>query len=304
MVDLVSMPIKIVPYLKDAVKESSGEKEAEFTVYQLGRKWGKETVKISGEKCGMDELPTKAALVSVHSGLTNVDISVTDGNISAEPYESKIDDDFFLAGYMAGIVSELLEEKYVSRIKDGSFDIVKVERNVESELSKSGEERTEKVDLKDLEEGESYLVLEEEKDAPISYDLFLTAVDQGMPSICFTRVFPPKIRDKFENSEFPIFWLSTVEDMDDINTIDPKSYREMLFKIISSFLKSKQGIFIIHGLEFLISHNDFKSVFNFIQDIKDLTALHQGIFLLPLYPTALDQKQLDNLKSELKEFRI
>lgn len=303
MTNLVSMPTEIIPYLRKTIEQTSGEEEANFAVYQLGREWGKETARMSGEECTMDELATKATLTAVHSGLTNLDIDVGE-TISVTPYESKIDDRFFLGGFLSGVVSEFLDEDYVAKLKDGYFELIESSSSLEEELSKAESKMGRGESPKDLDNGESYLIIDDVKRAPITFNLFLDAVEDDVPGLCFTRIFPPKIREKFAEEDFPIFWLSTVDGAENINTIKPKNFQDRILKIISAFLKSQQGIFMIHGLEYLISNNEFKDVLNFIQQVRDTTSVNDGIFLLSVDPKAMDDKDFNSIKSELKVYNI
>ena len=304
MNELVSMPANIINYLKDTITQTGGEEEAQFAVYQLGRRWGREITKMTGEKCGLDELSTKATLISVHSGLTNVDFSVGE-KIKAKPYDKKIEDNFFLAGYFSGVVTELLDENYVAKVKDDYFLLVKDEEDIESEISKM-ETRDEgkEISFDKIQRGDSYLIIEEDKNAKNSLNIFIEAVKNGIPGLCFTRTFPPNIKEKYEEVDFPVFWLSTVDGTDEIRTIKPDRFDKDLKKIVTSFFKAKQGIIILHGIEFLISNNDFKDILKFVQNVKDLTAVNNGIALIPLYPNTLSKKEFNNLKSELTQISI
>ncbi|MFW6176167.1 MAG: DUF835 domain-containing protein [Thermoplasmatota archaeon] len=304
MTDLVSMPVDIVPYLKETINKTSGSDEARFSIYQLGRKWGKETIDISGERCNLDELGVKATLISVHSGLTNIDVDIND-DIKIKPYNSKIEDKYFLAGYFSGIVSGLLEENYIARIEEDHYKLIKHDEGAQMELSKlKGETFGKSGTLKNLKRGESYLISEEKKNAPITFNMFIEAVESDIPTLCFTRIFPPRIHKKFNAENFPIFWMSNIESSDEVRTIRPDQYDKELLKIITSFLQSQHGVFMIHGIEFLISNNEFKDIFNLIQKIKDLTAVNDGIMLLPVFPKALDEKEFNNLKSELIQYNV
>lgn len=303
MTKLVSMPVDLVTYLRDTIQETGGEEEADFAVYQFGREWGKNIVSISGESCDLGGLKEKATLTAVHSGITNLQIDV--GNeIKAETYNSNIYDNYFLSGFISGIVSELLDKNYVCKEINGTFHLSKREIELENELDEMIEKKVPDISLPNMDKGESYLVVEETKRAAITYNVFLDAIKKGIPGICFTRLFPPKIKEKFEGNEFPIFWLSSIDGTEGVNTIKPDDFKQSMSKITSSFLKSKHGLIMIHGIEYLISNNGFKEVLNFIQNIRDVNALNQGVILVSIYPKALDEKDFNNLKSELNQYNI
>ncbi len=301
MSDLVSMPIEIVPHLRDTIEQMSDKEEANFAIYHLGAEWGRETVKISGEKSDLEELKTKAVLTAVHSGITNLDIEIDEG-IKATVIDPKIQDDYFLAGYTAGIISGLLGEYHIGKIVGEHFEIVR--SDIEKKLSAGQIKGTPTVQLDKLDRGESYLIQDNVKDAPITFNTFLNAVEKDVPGLCITRVFPSKIKEKCGHCEFPIFWLSKIESSEGVNTITPEKFPQDIVKLCSSFLKIKSGILMVHGLEFLSSHGDFTEVLKAIQSIRDFTSIHDGIFLVAVDPKSIGRKEFSLLRSELKVFEI
>ncbi|MBS3817596.1 MAG: DUF835 domain-containing protein [Candidatus Thermoplasmatota archaeon] len=299
MVDIVSMPVNILKHLRKTIEETGSEEEADYAVYQLGNKWGKETVCMGDTESTLDELSTKAALVAIHSGILKIDMTVQGETIRIESHESRIDDDYFIAGYLAGIISTLLRERYVANVKDGYYELVKPEQQEKEVVSREEAEEKEKLGTENLERGESYLISEDAKLSPIAFDLFFEGIENGIPGLCITRIFPPKIKDESYEEEFPVFWLTTMDAGADINTIEPSEYDDKLFKIMETFLKSRQGIIILHGSEFLISNNEFEEVLNFVQKVRDVTSMHNGIFLFSVSKKSLSDRDFGNLKSEL-----
>ncbi len=295
MKTLVSMPTEIIPYLRETILQSSGKKEADFAVYRFGSEWGQAVVRVSGESCTRDELTNKAALTAVHTGVTNMDVAIFDDFIKVNPYENTIDDDYFLAGYVAGTISELLGTEHIARIKDDHIEVVPVKDKIEKEVSETGEERK-VIDLGKLKRGRSYIVLDDTKSTK-TFDIFLASVEKGAPGLCFTRIFPPKIKE-LGDGDFSIFWLSTVDGSGDINTVKPERYNEEMLKIIKGYLSVKHSIFMIHGIEFLISNNGFEPIFKFLENLKELTETNKGIMLMSVDPKAMDPGEFNILKSE------
>ncbi len=150
MTDLVSMPIKIIPYLRTTIEEIGSKEEADFALYHLGFEWGKETVELSGEKSDLENLKTKTVLTAIHSGITKLDVEVED-SIDITPYDSNIEDDQFLAGFCAGVVSGLLDEYHVSKIKNGYFTIKKSEKQVKEDISDERISEVKKLLIKSIE---------------------------------------------------------------------------------------------------------------------------------------------------------
>ncbi len=300
MTDLVSMPIKIIPHLRTTIEQMGGKNEGNFAIYHLGFEWGKETVEISGEKSDIGELKTKTVLTAIHSGITNFEVDIDD-SIKIKPYDSNIEDDYFLAGYAAGVVSELMGEYHIARIKDGQYEVVKSEKKIDGEMFKESGAR-EKVELENLELGGSYLIAEEAKEAQRSFKTFVNALKEGMPGLCFTRKFPSKLKEKYPDLSCPIFWLSIVDSTEDVKTIKPENLDNEMIKILKAFLKIKQGIVIMHGIEFLISYMEFEDLINTLQKMRELISEEGGILLLPANTESITEDDFNTLKTEFKMF--
>ncbi len=302
MTDLVSMPKKIIPYLRMTIEQMGSQDEANFAIYHLGFKWGKETVEMSGERSDIDELDTKTVLTAIHSGITNFDVDI-DETIKIRPYDSNIDDDYFLAGYAAGVVSGLMGEYHIARIRKGYYDVVKSEKKIKGELFEEQEKRR-KLELKNLEQGGSYLIADDAKEAQRTFETFVDALEEGMPGLCFTRWFPSKLIYKYPEIDSPIFWLSMVDGTEKVRTIKPANFNDEMIKISKAFLEMKQGIFILHGIEFLLSYLEFEDILNTLQKIRDMTSVEGGIFLLAVDPKSIDREYFNRLKSELQVFDL
>ncbi len=309
MTDLVSMPKNIIPYLRTTIEQMGSDDEANFAIYHLGFKWGKETVEMSGEESDLDELKTKTVLTAIHSGITNFDVDV-DEKIKISPYDASIDDDYFLAGYAAGVVSGLLGEYHIARIREDDYEVVKSERRVDGDLFKK-EEKRDRVKIKNLEPGGSYLIADEAKEAERIFRTFINALEEGMPGLCFTRRFPSKLKDRYPDIDSPMFWLSTVEGTENVRTIRPENFNEEMLKISESFLETKQGIIVLHGIEFLLSYLEFDDLLTTLQQIKEMTSVEGGIFLLAVNPESvgeidfnISREEFNKLKNEFEMFNL
>ncbi|MEF8873316.1 MAG: DUF835 domain-containing protein [Candidatus Thermoplasmatota archaeon] len=302
MTDIVSMPKKIIPYLRTTIEQMGSNDEANFAIYHLGFKWGKETVEMSGEESDIDELKTKTVLTAIHSGITNFEVEI-DETIRISPYESTIDDDYFLSGYAAGVVSGLMGEYHIAKIREDHYEVVKSEKKMEGELFKEQEKR-ERVELENLEAGESYLIADEAKEAQRTFDTFSNALGEGMPGLCFTRRFPSKLKERYPEISSPIFWLSTVDGTEKVRTIKPENFKDEMIKISKGFLEMKQGIIVLHGIGFLLSYFEFDDFLNTLQKIRDLTSVEEGIFLLAVDPESIDSDDFNRLKAEFEMFDL
>jgi hypothetical protein len=67
----------------------------------------------------------------------------------------------------------------------------------------------------------------------------------------------------------------------------------MLAHSRSEFLsKTKDGIVLLDGVEYLITSNDFKKVVRTLEQINDSVMNYGGYLIMTLDPRAFDQKEL------------
>ncbi|MBS3817594.1 MAG: DUF835 domain-containing protein [Candidatus Thermoplasmatota archaeon] len=299
MTELVSMSKKTVPNWRKTIEQMISKDEANFAIYHLGFNQGKEAVEMDGEKTDIDELKADALLAAVPSGETKLDVNIDD-TIRISPQESKIDDDHFLAGYVAGVVSGLTDESYIARIREDHYEVVKPEEKVEGGLFE-GQEKKEDVELEDLEPGKSYLIPDDVGSAQKAFDIFLNASEEGMPGLCFTEKFPSKLKERYPDISSPIFWLSTANGTEEVRTIEPENFSDEMLEISKAFLERKQGIFMLHGIDLLLSHLEFDTILETLQDIQNLNSEEKGIFLLAVDLGSIGR---DNSKRLEAEFEI
>ncbi|MFW6145019.1 MAG: DUF835 domain-containing protein, partial [Candidatus Natronoplasma sp.] len=200
--------------------------------------------------------------------------------------------------FVAGIISELLDEYHIARIVGDHFEVVRWDVDLDDHISET-EEPVEFVELDRLKRCDSYMIKEDEKRAPLTFETFFNALEEGIPGLCMTTLFPSKIEKKYSDLDFSAFWLSEVDSTSEVKVISPKRFSDEVVKIANSFFEMKHGVFMLHGLEFLLNHGEPKEVVNSIQTVKDLTALNDGIFLVAVEEEKIDKKWFNILKSEL-----
>jgi len=66
-------------------------------------------------------------------------------------------------------------------------------------------------------------------------------------------------------------------------------------------LSEKEGVILLDGFEYLISNNDFRTVFHLIQSIKDQVAISDSIMIISASPSTLEKQQMDLLEKEVDE---
>ncbi|MEW5937448.1 MAG: hypothetical protein AB1665_06495, partial [Candidatus Thermoplasmatota archaeon] len=245
----ISLDAENIQALRALEMQKGGMEDANWLMYQYGKCIG--TTNTEGLRCMVDELPRMAAQLAISDGILSIEVSTKEGIVVSPHGERSVNDDHFCAGYLAGMVSALLGEEHVAEIREGVFAIVRSSERIEPWLfsSASGE-----VNIPDLERGESYLIVDEVKNAPSTFKIFITAVRGGMPGLCISRIFPPRVAERYEDAcpvHFQTIWLSTTESSDEVCSIKPERYDHELYKMISAFLKESRGVVMLHGIEFL-----------------------------------------------------
>lgn len=145
-----------------------------------------------------------------------------------------------------------------------------------------------------MEPGSTYLMIEKKPDS--SFKAFSKILEQDMRGLCITRQYPVKVKSKYDlGSEVVILWLSNIDQK---NAYKPKNLEKLSLEI-EKFLFKEKALILLDGLEYLISNNDFRTVFHLIQSLKDQVAVSGSIFIITASPNTLEEHQLDLLETEV-----
>jgi hypothetical protein len=68
--------------------------------------------------------------------------------------------------------------------------------------------------------------------------------------------------------------------------------------------KAKQPVILIDGIEYLISHMGFDSVYHFMQAKRTQMEANQGILIIPFFRDAIEPKEARLLEREFRVFSI
>ncbi len=157
-----------------------------------------------------------------------------------------------------------------------------------------------------LSSGGTYLI----KDGGLDtiFGLFSKMLQKGARGLCILRTHPSMVRKKY-GVDCEMVWLTKAEvastpDREGKLAGEYLSPTELprLSTLIKKFLtENKDTIVLLEGLEYLITQNDFKSVLKFLQMLKDQVTLAESILLMPIDPSALDEKDLKLLEIEICE---
>jgi hypothetical protein len=145
-----------------------------------------------------------------------------------------------------------------------------------------------------FEKGSSYMVKEEK--AYFSYKAFMQLASKRN-GLIITRIHPPRLKKQF-NVSGEILWLSTLEAN---NIIRPTDLNKLGY-IINSFIEknNESCIILLDGIEYLILHDGFENVLNFISYITGKISQSKAILLIPTSPKALTQEEVMLLERKLE----
>ncbi len=209
----------------------------------------------------------------------------------------------FTRGYLEGIASGLLGRRYeATEVMCASQGAERcVHRLLPSDVPLHSGRSTVVTSEKKyhLEPGCSYLI--ESDDSRESLQIMEDYLAHGTPGLCITREFPDKLRKAFNLEGSQLIWLSYERDLD--ISREPTNI-PLIYSEIKAFLEENHGaIFLISGLEYLVSQTNFGKILKFVQLLTEATAVHNAIFLLPMSPGALAPREVKLLEREFQDIR-
>lgn len=149
----------------------------------------------------------------------------------------------------------------------------------------------------EIENRTSYLI--EEPKPIISFQMFNSEIQNGRKGLCITRKNPKRLREQFKWKNLQIIWL-TRNNLDSENCIDPTNISRLSIEIVNFISKSKNGIILLEGLEYLISQNSYQIILHFMQLINDKIMLSNCTIIVPLDPLILSEREVHLLERDMK----
>jgi predicted hydrocarbon binding protein len=294
--------------LHDELQILLGDKGASALLERYGFRCGESLVQSVGYSCGnIEELEETLPGILIETGLGRAMTRKITGDEIIIEFDEAVESNHlgrkegascnFTRGYLAGVISSLFDAHY-----DGFEDTCRcrgdkfcMHRIVKNPLYVKPEAESAEGDVEnELDICTGYLVKEEVPDR--SYDIFKDWVTHGHQGLCITRDFPAKIRKKYGLEKTPIIWLST---SDTENTVPPQNLSALFYHIENFLKKSENGILLLSGLEYLITHNSFQSVLKFIQLLNEQIAIREAVLIVPVSPMTMEEKDLKLFEREL-----
>jgi hypothetical protein len=150
-----------------------------------------------------------------------------------------------------------------------------------------------------LESGCAYLL--ESEDPREAFEILEDHLAHGGPGMCLCREYPEKLRKLFRLDGAQMVWLSYEGDKG--NAREPTNI-PLIYSEIKTYLEqTEDAVFLISGLEYMVSQNNFSKVLKFVQLLSETAAVTDSIFLLPISPGALTTREVKLLEREFRDIR-
>ena len=154
-----------------------------------------------------------------------------------------------------------------------------------------------KVEAK-LEFGTVYLV---KNDVEKAFELFAETVLGGVEGLCVTRVYPPKIREKYGLKKTPVVWLTEEKVNEEITVYSLQDLSVMM----STFLaKANHGIVLLDGVEYLAINHGFESILRFLQVNRSRFESLESVIIIPVAEGAVSDEELKLIERETKTLQV
>ena len=306
------IPGNALKSLSDELQIVMGEQASKETMERYGYRCGEGLVRSIGFECDdLEEFQEMMPGIMIETGLGRTRSLKVEGDFIVIEFEDSVEANAmgkseipscnFTRGYLSGVVSALFKRNYdcVEEMCICKGDEVCLHKLTPSkqDIRPEAESIEESDQAFELDTATSYLVKEEAPD--VSYKIFMDYVTHGHQGLCITRDFPAKVRKKFNMEKTPIIWLST---SDTENTVAPQNLSALFYQIENFLKQSENGIIMLSGMEYLISHNTYQSVLKFVQLLNEQIAIRDSILIVPLSPLTLDEKDLKMIERELETY--
>lgn len=117
-----------------------------------------------------------------------------------------------------------------------------------------------------------------------------------------TTSYPSKIKERYGFESTEIIWLTDYKTgSSEFRELDPKRLEFEISRDARKFLKEgEESVLMVHGIEYLIRHNGFDKVSDFMDTLSRIIYANDNMLICPIYPNALREIDYSNLKTVFK----
>jgi hypothetical protein len=150
--------------------------------------------------------------------------------------------------------------------------------------------------------GNAYLV--ENKSVTRALSILYDLVSNGSKGMCILRTYPGFFQDSLGDN-LSAYWLTKHEGGGRVDDNYPIYSPSEMAKIVTETKKfmseGPNRIVLLEGIEYLIVQNDLNGVLKFLQSLIDQTVVTKSVLLLAIYPQAIDERALSNLRCNITD---
>jgi hypothetical protein len=146
-----------------------------------------------------------------------------------------------------------------------------------------------------FEYGNNYFVNENEPNRTVA--ILNEFCQHNIPGLIITRTPTKKVEKKWGISNSIIYWLCSQPGSGNLPPIVGK-----ISHTIIEFIKQNQpSLIFLDGLEFLINNNDFSKTLHLMDNLKEMVAINDSIFIIPMSSAMFSEKEMALLSKNFIE---
>ncbi len=303
----LSIPQASLESLMEMLQTMLSEENARYALLSFGHHWGQFKVDFSSMSSDLDTLEKVSMCLFRELGLSGLEFLKTEEEeIIIQVPDTSFGNKPFLEGFASGIVSGLLNKSFVTEgevegehykihLEPGDLESLDFQLDLESDSDQSGK-KTGDSQKYGMDFASTYLF--PDVDNVRAFGIFTDQFKQGNPALCITRQFPKNVQKHYGLEESQIFWLTDgTSATTEVKVLDAKRLDFELSRTLHKFLDGNdQGVILLDGVEYLISHNGFDKVVKFLQVLRDKVVVRNGMLLCPVDPRSFEEIQFQKLK--------
>ncbi len=301
----IVMPLEAFDALEAILQSPDADTDRSFAAF--GHKWGQRLVEMLDERCTLEELEQFVIQIAWEAGISKLDVKKTYEGISIRVKESGINNNSFIGGFLTGVISELLstdeeQKQYGFELAgDAKEQTFIIRETLYSQGSKTIDESP--VKYPSLVPGERYLVIEEDATEPVkAFDILKDLTEHGYLGLCMTTILPTRAMENYGLHGTNFIWLTDYRTgAQEFKEMGPMRLEFEMSRDVRKFLSDQRHrVLVIHGIEYLIRHNGFDKISNFLDTVSRIVSANDNLLICPIYPKALKEIDYSNMKTIFK----
>lgn len=127
-----------------------------------------------------------------------------------------------------------------------------------------------------------------------------TKYESRSQGLIVTRQYPNDVRSRYFIQTTPILWLSTVAGRDNM---DPAKLNLLTDYLVNFMEKSRNGVVLVDGIEYLVTSNDFQRVIKSIDRWAETAMTSDCRLVVTVDPRAFSERELALLEKNKEVIR-